>query len=659
MPNDDGFVRSRTAAAATQADTTTWQSQPKRLKSLIRLVAMIVAAQALFWGLFYVPWGPKPDFDKIERVAFTGTELAELNSPTPAAADSAIYHKVNLPYVDCCDPSYLSLRMKFDVENPPVEGLGIAAYQQVDNYIYRVNGSIIHQRGRMEMGRQTFHGQRPYVLHVPQGLLKSGTNELSIITVREGHPYSDLIEPLMGPYRQLQEITALRLWQTVDYRMLGGMLTLTLGLFGVIMIFRSQEKRFAFWLTVLCWAWTAYAAYGLYFALPISGVGRLIYFFAVTALVNSSLVCFIDAWTRHPLRWIQPVMVGVWVAFTATAVYAMYFMGRPQGHDLMDVLWSWYGLSAGVLVVARLLWHFATRDETRMLEASILSICAVCLALDGIGSKFGLLAGGYLLESAPLLLLAMLIAFIQRNFHLFQSALALNSLLESNLQKREAELEEAHARERQLSALQARSEERRRLMQDMHDGVGGQLVGLLLAVRRGTADNARMAEGLQAAMDEIRLMIDSVDTPGSSLDTMLGVFENRVRPRVEDAGFAFDWAVDLSSPAELSPNEVLQIFRVMQEAVTNALKHSGGNRIGVHVAENAAGELTLSITDNGNGMPSVDTTSASTSGSKGHGLGNMRTRALSIGGRLEWDAATPGLCVRLTVPRRADLPQVA
>lgn len=628
-----------------------------RLKGLIRLILVILAAQAVFWGLFYVPWGPKPSFDKIDRIAFTSAEFSELNLPTPTAADSATYEKVNLPYVDCCDPSYLALKLKFDVAEPPIEGLGLVAFQQVDNFIYRVNGSIIHQKGRMEIGDQTFHGQRPYLLHVPQGLLRAGENEISIITVRQGHPYTDLIEPLMGPYRQVEQITALRFWQTVDYRMLGGAITATLGLLGIIMLFRAQERRFAMWLTVMCLSWTAYAAYGLYFDLPFGGIGRMLFFFVITSLVYSSLLCFIDSWTRRPVPWGQAAVIAVWAAFSAFGVYALNHMPVPNGHDLMSMLWSWFAFGAGVLVVVRLLWHFATTEETRTLEAGILSICAVCLALDGIGDKFGLLSGAYLIESAPLLLLAMVVAFIQRNFHLFQSALTLNTLLETNLQKREAELEEAHIRERQMTEVQARNEERRRLMQDMHDGVGGQLVGLLLAVRRGTADNERMAEGLQAAMDEIRLMIDSVDSTASSLDTMLTVFENRVRPRIEGAGFALNWDVNITSEVDLSPAGVLQIFRIMQESVTNALKHSRGDLIHIQVSDSGAEAINLSITDNGFGLKDADR--ARQAGQGGHGLNNMRARANSIGGELQWEDAKPGTRVRLTVPLRSALPQAA
>jgi signal transduction histidine kinase len=295
-----------------------------------------------------------------------------------------------------------------------------------------------------------------------------------------------------------------------------------------------------------------------------------------------------------------------------------------------------------------LIWHFCTVDEDRHLEAAILSICAVCLALDAVGEKFGLLAGGYLIDAAPLLLLAFVAAFVQRNFVLFQSAIGLNAMLEARLKARELELAEAHARERDLVGLQARNEERRRLMRDMHDGVGGQLVGLLLSLRRGAVDKDKMVEGLQGVMDEIRLMIDSSDAAGASLDAMLAVFETRVRPRVEGAGFQFGWRDDHTLGGDLPPQDVLQVFRIMQEAVTNALKHSGGDRIDIVISDAPDGEVQIEIGDNGEGL--IEGAGVRSPGGGGHGLGNMRDRAVAVGGRLTFIEAAPGLRVVLNLP---------
>lgn len=620
-------------------------SPPSRWKGLLKLGIFILVAQALFWGIFYVPWGDKPRVRNIERISYSSTTLAELDAPTPAAADAATHNKINLPYVDCCDPSYLSLKLTFNMKDIPATGLGLVATQDVDNFIYRINGSIVHQKGRMEFGNQTFHGQKPSLVHIPAGMLKVGDNEISIITVRHGFPYSDLYEPIIGEYTQVHKLTALRFWQGSEYRLLGGALTFVLGLLALVMVFRSQQKLLAFWLLVLCWSWSAYAAYGLVLDLPYGGIGRMVSFFTVTTLVNISLINFIDTWTRRPMVKAQIGLLLIWAAFCGFCFYALNAMPMPSGFDLSSATWAWMLVGGGAIVILRLLWHFATSREDRYVEAALLSICAVCMALDSVGHKFGLNPGAYLIESAAIMLLAFVIAFLQRNFHLFQSTVALNGLLESNLRKREAELAEAHIRERELIDNKARNEERRRLMRDMHDGVGGQLVGLLLEVRRGAIDHARMAEGLQVAMDEIRLMIDSVDASTTTMQTMLSVFENRIRPRIQGAGFAFDFHADQDQDIDLAPPEVLQIFRIMQEAVTNAVKHSGGDRITVEV-KNIGCELVVSIRDNGKGIAS----DAKPEAGGGHGLGNMRSRAQSIGGDLNIGDAHPGTCIRLILP---------
>jgi len=612
------------------------------MRRLIRLGLMVLLAQGVFWGLFSAPWGPRGQLDSIARIDTTRAELAELKAPATSAADGAAHDKIDLPHTDCCDPAYLSLRTWFELDEPPAAGLGLVAFQQADNFIIRVNGSIVHQRGAMTFGEQTFHGQRPWLVHLPAGVLRAGENEISWITVRHGFPYTDLVAPLLGPWEQVRDATALRFWQITEYRLVGGVLTFILGLFALIMVFRARDRRLAAWLMVLCWSWTAFAAYGLIFDLPFGGMGRMAAFFAINTLLASALLCFIDAWTGRPLPWGQSAVEAIWVLFNLGVLASLHWLPMPLGFDLASEAWAWFSLAAGLLVTARLVWHFATAEEDRHLEAALLSVCAVCLALDGVGERFGLLAGGYLADAAPLLLLAFVAAFVQRNFTLFRSAVDLNALLEKRLKRREVELAEAHARERELVQRQARGEERRRLMRDMHDGVGGQLMGLLLSVRRGAVDNQRVAEGLQGVMDEIRLMIDSVDDPGASLDAMLAVFDSRVRPRVEDAGFAFDWRIERGGPADLSPADALQVFRILQEAVTNAMKHSGGDRISVTVRDQD-GELEVAVADNGRGL-------ADPAPGGGHGLGNLRARAEAVGGALAFEDAGPGLRVVLRAP---------
>jgi len=614
-----------------------------RTRDLIGFLLVIGLVQVLFWGLYGSPLWPKPSDQQVKRITFTETTLARLPKPTPLAAEQARYEPVVLPHTECCEPAYLALKLRFDLPTVPAEGLGMAAFQQVDNFIILVNGSIVFQRGEMIFPHQAFEGQQPVVDRIPAGLLRTGANELVFITVRQGLPYTDLGPPLLGPWSQVSQWAEVRLWQFTDYRLLAGWTTFLIGLFAALLAFRSQQRRFAVWLAVLCGAWSGLALYGLVLDPPFGGMVRVWVFFAVNSLIAVGLVGLIDAWTGRPWRGFQPGLVAAFLAFVAFCAVWPALRSMPEGYDVPAVVWSWFSALLGALAAARLLWHFATRPEPRRLEAALLTICAAGVVLDALGEHFGLNAGGYVVDTAPVLLLALAAAFVQRNFTLFQSAVGLNTLLSDRLTARETELALVHARERDRVRRQAHDDERQRIMRDMHDGLGSQLMSLLLAARRGAADNEQVAEGLQSVIDEMRLMIDSMDSVGDSLVAALATFHERIRPRIEAAGFALDWNIDVQGELpDYPPRAALQVFRILQEAVTNALKHSGGDRIAVSVLARREGNLVLTVADNGRVFePKAGT---------GRGLANMRARAALIGGVVDLDPTDRGLTLVLTLP---------
>jgi two-component system sensor histidine kinase UhpB len=615
---------------------------PERFRDLIGFLLIIAVVQAAFWGIYASPLWPKPSETRLDRIAFTETTLARLPKPTTLAAAQARYEPVELPHTECCEPAYLALKLKFDLPAVPADGLGLAAYQQVDNFIIQVNGSTVFARGEMSWPGQAFEGQRPVVDRIPAGLLNVGANEVTFITVRQGLPYTDLVPPILAPWPQVSQWAEVRLWRYLDYRQLSGWTTAIIGLFALLLAFRAPQRRFALWLVALCGGWTAYALYGLVLDPPFGGIMRLWLFFVVHALTAVSLAGLIDAWSERPWPWFQRGLVAVFVVFCALCGVWLTMRPMPEGYDVPSVIWVWLSVALGAAAVVRLLWHFATARDPRRLEAALLTICATCIVLDVIGEHFGLNTGGFLVDSAPILLLALAAAFVQRNFTLFRSAVSLNTLLSDTLTAREAELDIAHARERELVRHQAHDDERRRIMRDMHDGLGSQLMSMLLAARRGVADSDQVAEGLQSVIDEMRLMIDSMDSVGESLASALATFQERVRPRVEAAGFALDWSADVQGALpDYPPRSLLQVFRILQEAVNNALKHSGGDRISINILARPSAPLTLSVSDNGKGGVLV--------GKVGRGLSNMRARAGLIGGVVDIESTDRGVTVSLTL----------
>lgn len=622
-------------------------------KQLGKLLVAVALVQAFYWLAIDRPLFRGDPDDAPQFVPVTAVEVARLKAPDFAEAATATYQPASLPWTHCCDTAIFAVRMTFTIPEVPAEGLGIVPYLEADNYLLALNGTPIVARGRMQPGNGSFHGQVRTLTRMPSGLLKPGANTLTFITLRDGFPYTDVLEPQIAGYAALERYSARTLFLASGYNLLTGGLLGLLGVIATIMVFRSDDWRFAAWLSLLCAAFVANAAYFLWLDPPFDGWGRMVAFFAISQLIPAAMLCFIDSWTGRPVPWLQPLTMAVYLAALGVIAWYIYRVPMPAGFDVPAMIWIWHLGASAVAVAARLVWHFATRSEDRLLESALLTVMAAALVMDASAAWFPEqhVQAGNVRYSAVFLLLAMTAAFLARNFRLFQSQGALNELLRAKVAQREAELAEAALREQALVRAQAHDEERRRIMRDLHDGLGSQLMTMMLSARMGEADPPRVAEGLQGVIDEMRLMVDSMDSVGESLDAALATFRARVEPRVTAAGFAFRWSqpAPLDAPV-LGPRDVLQVFRIMQEAVTNALRHSGGNEIAVDVSASGAGGgggggggsgcVTIAIADNGKG--------GAQSGDAGRGLANMRTRARAVGAEYALQSE-PGKGTRVTI----------
>lgn len=614
-------------------------------RQLGKLVAMICLVQAVFWLLIDRPMFRAERAEAPPQIEQTATRIARIDAPTLAAARAVRLEDVQLPWTHCCDTANFAAEITLNVDDVPATGLGIISTLQVDNYRLYVNDTLLVGEGSVTPGAGTFHGQKTFLTRIPAGLLRQGSNTLTYITLRDGFPYTDIYPPLVGEYDAMQAYSAARLWTMNEFANYAAMLLGLLGLLATVMVFRSDDWRFAAWLSVLCGALVANYLYGLWLAPPFDGWWRMGLFFAINMFVPVALLCFIDAWTGHPMRWLIPAAMGIFGAALVYVLWRLLTTAMPDAYDVPVVVWFWVLAGFSAATLARLLWHFARERETRLLESALMSVLVVATVMDAITNLCpdSTLGEGNLQNAAPFLMLAMVTAFLARNFRLFQSQSALSTMLQDKVDQREAELAVAYAREQELVREQAHDAERRRIMQDIHDGLGSQLMSMMLAARMGQAEPPRVAQGLQSVIDEMRLMVDSMDSVGESVEAALATFRARIQPQVLAAGIAFDWqqAEDLAFPA-FGPRDTLQLFRILQEAVTNTLKHSGAQRLAVTVADDADGRVAITVTDNGSGAAQAGA---------GRGLANMSRRADAISADFAVEAATgAGTKVHLILP---------
>ena len=221
-----------------------------------------------------------------------------------------------------------------------------------------------------------------------------------------------------------------------------------------------------------------------------------------------------------------------------------------------------------------------------------------------------------------------------------------NAGLAERLQAREVELERSHQRLREVEKLQTISDERQRLMQDMHDGLGSSLISAIRSVESGGMSDDKVSQVLKSCLDDLKLTIDSMEPLEDDLLLLLATLRYRLGPRLESSGVALQWNVqELPALDWLDPTSALHILRIVQESIANILRHTRATEIRVGTAADASG-VQVTIEDNGQGF---DVEKAMREAG-GRGMNNQQRRAQVVGGAVSWRSGAEGTLFTLWLP---------
>ena len=209
--------------------------------------------------------------------------------------------------------------------------------------------------------------------------------------------------------------------------------------------------------------------------------------------------------------------------------------------------------------------------------------------------------------------------------------------------------------------LTAQEEERQRISTEIHDSVFQLMVSASYHTQSSSAllaqskfDRAReeaefATKIIGKCVKELRGIVTDLYPPALSELGLLGALQENVEYFRRETGVACR-ILSTTLPEQLSPVQEMVIYRVVQEALNNVLKHAQATEAQISLDTDAA-EITVQVSDNGKGFD-VSGTRRPKSQSGGVGLLNMRSRAQMLGGNLSIEARFGGgTRVILTIPR--------
>lgn len=484
-------------------------------------------------------------------------------------------------------------------------------------------------------------GHDSVVYTFPEDYLQTGRNTLEFLNTglsRKIMPYFFVGE--------LAELYAANTWLrmfSVDLLVISiGVLLFTILLCALIS-WPERDKIRARCLIILLAAWTIrnLTFLGIDGSLP--DPFRLLSHFIVTYAFLFAFLGFALGWTRSPRKWFMFPIAGFSLSVLAAAIATLH--SEQKLFEVAFLLETVATLSIGLVSLWLFVVYWTRSNRAETVEIILFLVCAGAVVVDAIDDRWKIAIPFFDIPltfyAAPmcgiLLALGMVASLAAQSTRARVATDNVNELLRSKLQEQEERLSESYEREKQIENQKVLVDERQRIIRDMHDGVGGSLMSLLLRARRDDLSKESLIRTLSASMNDLRLIIDSFDHVGDNLEFALSVFRQRVEPELLDNGVTLHYETSAGEAiAGFGPEAVLQIYRILQESCNNAVNHGDARNIRIELSTDIENQcVVISVSDDGIGFDSQSVR-------KGRGLANMQHRAEVLGGTLTIQPNDPG-----------------
>lgn len=514
-----------------------------------------------------------------------------------------------------------------------------------------LNGSLLARRAEAAGPSVQAHSlPRYWLLSAP--LLRQGSNTL-LVRVTGLAGYGAGLGPvwigepaaLQASYDRLQSRSTQTLFTLA--------MSLTLcGFFLVLWLMRREETGYG-WFSLMTFAWWGQILLQHMVSGPwpfdeIHAWHRtvIMLFLAQNTLFAIFILRFCDQ------RW-RRLETGLWLLLGGGVLWMG--LAPPPHLPRLQYLFTLYtcGILFGCGLV--LFWRTWRTWGERKIDLRILSVILSLSMVAGLHDLLQLL--GWLYSGVPY-------TFYTSQIEMVGMALVLAWRFTANLRRIESfsselavkvaaardELAVTLRRQHELEVANARLTERHQLAHDLHDGLGGMLVSRIAAMEHvpGTVPAENFLWILKDLRDELRTTVDltaSQQLGDQSLEALIAPLRHRITHLCESRQISCRWRTEAIAQHTLPFAQSLDVLRVLQEALTNVLKHSQASRIEIAFHADAA-SLRMVVTDNGVGFDV-----AAAAHSTGIGLRSLRQRAQRLAGKLTLVSRSGQTVLSLAMPK--------
>lgn len=549
---------------------------------------------------------------------------------------------------------------RFHVQDAAIPGGELALFlpRYADRVQLYINGSVV-ARSFVQSDRIEHGWNRPWYVSVPSALLREGGVQELMLGLDA--PYTGVVHlsrPRIGAPEVMLDKYRASFRVRIRSAEASAWILFALSAFGIgIWLVRREEVLHL----LLGLGSGAFAVRNLhYFVVHPWPNPDIFWWVSVVSMSWAMFFLFLFSFRYYSLRvpWLERVLLGM-------ALGSTLLVAPGIGLDAYEFAGLVYLLLIPVAFITAVVlippaWRHREAPQV-LLAVGFLGNVLLAVHDLAVMQRWLSVESPYLMPvNAAFLCFCFALALAARYVRSLNEIASANTLLEARVQERQQALETSYANLRDMAAERAKAEERQRLMREIHDGIGAQLVTALGAVEQSEAASSPTARTLRSVIADLKLTVDSLEPVDGDLLSLLGNLRYRLEPQLRQARLGMEWYVAPLPPLDwMQPPHALHVLRLVQEALSNVMQHAGARsvRIATGTTSDPQGVedgVWLEITDDGCGIRAARVDGDS---GPGRGLSNMRSRAQSLGGRLDITAASEGgtrvrLWLPLSQPRR-------